>query len=134
MRLSPSRIALAVLLAAAPAAATRADAQETAARFEIVAVQDSTFSFLLGRQRWVAPTRTGIAVDPMTRDALVARFRVLSVRGDTAVALVTGAATRVTTQHVALIAVPEPTWWRSAVFWRGAALGALGGLGVGLLF
>lgn len=132
MRRLFTHVAAFTLVAATPALATRAGAQETAARFEIVAVQDSTFKFTLGRQQWVAPALSGIAVDPMRRDALVARFRVLSVRGDTAVALITGETTRVTDQHVALINVPRAKWWKTASFWRGTILGAVAGLAAGL--
>lgn len=132
MRRFIARATAVALLVAAPPLAARAAAQETAARFEIVAVQDSTFSFLVGRQRWVAPSHHGIAVDPMKRDALVARFRVLGVRGDTATALITGETTRVTDQHVALINVPRQTWWKSSAFWRGTILGGIAGLAAGL--
>ena len=132
MRRFITRAAVAALLVAAPGA--RAGAQETAARFEVAAVQDSTFRFAVGRQRWVAPAHRGIVVDPMHRDALVARFRVLSVHGDTATALITGETTRVTDQHVALINVPPAKWWKTSYFWRGAVVGALTGLGAGLAF
>ena len=134
MRRLASTLATAALLAAAPPLAARAGAQETAARFEIGVVHDSTFRFAIGRQRWVAPSQSGIAVDPTRRDALVARFRVLSVRGDSATALITGETTRVTDQHVALINVPQPTWYRTGQFWRGAILGLVLGLGAGLAF
>ena len=73
-----SRIAgiLALALACAP---LRARAQETAYRFEITTVGDSTVSLSTERHEWVKEGQKGIAVDPMRHDALVARFTILHV-------------------------------------------------------
>lgn len=97
-------------------------------RFEITRVADSTFDFAIVGQRWVRVGTVGIAVDPRRRDALVARFLVSRVEGDTAEAVVTGQTTRVTDAHVALLDRPRvgparrPSFW--AGFFGGAALGA----------
>lgn len=97
-------------------------------RFEISAVADSTFDFPIADQKWVRVGAVGIAVDPGRRDELVARFLVSRVAGDTAEALVTGQARRVTDAHVALLSPPRvaatrrPSFW--AGFFGGAALGA----------
>lgn len=135
----------------APAATTTAPADTSARRprvdparaqrFEIVAVGDSTFSFLALRAPWVAAGKRGIAVDPRRRDALVARFEVLARRADTTMALVTGQTQRVTTDLVALLERPPVDTVvradtvrvvRRTSFWTGAAagvvLGVLGGL------
>ena len=101
----------------------RSVAQESAYRFPITAVGDSTFSFEVAKNGWVKRGLHGIAVDPQRRDALVARFKVLSVDRGTATALVTGQTTRLSTDHAALIErEPLPFYHRSS-FWLGVLLG-----------
>ncbi len=63
------------------------------------------------------------AVDPVNRDALVARLRIESIDGSSSTALVTSQVGRVTTSHFLLIARPDQRWWRSPRFWWGAAAG-----------
>jgi hypothetical protein len=105
-----------------------------AARFEIRATDDSTVTFARDEARWIAAGQEGIAVDPLRRDVLVARLRVLTVAPDGDVrALVTGQTTRVTDAHVVLLAVPEAPLWRRRTFWLGAAGGGVAGLLGGLL-
>lgn len=103
-------------------------AQESAYRFRIARSGDSTFTLSVARDDWVHPGMTGIAVDPAHRDALVARFRIMRVERDSAVALITGQTTRVTTDHVALLERPRTPWYRQATFWLGGVLGALVGV------
>jgi hypothetical protein len=110
----------------------------TALRFEIVAVSDSTFSFLAAAAPWARTGTQGLAVDPRRRDVLVAAFDVLEQRADTVVALVTGQTARVTTDHVALLErppVPPPPRRRSfrQGFGTGGAIGLVLGLVAGLL-
>ncbi|GJG88544.1 hypothetical protein tb265_37250 [Gemmatimonadetes bacterium T265] len=102
-------------------------------RYEIVAVDDTTFTILIGAERWVRRGTTGIAVDPRRRDALVARFRVISRLGDSAVALVTGQTTRVEPTHVALMRAPVLGTLRQKAFWAGLFVGLAAGFGTGLL-
>jgi hypothetical protein len=111
-----------LLLACAP---QRARAQETAYRLEITAVGDSTISLSTERHEWVREGQKGIAVDPMRHDALVARFVILHVDPEhkLALAIVTGQTTRLTTQHVALIARPGRKWYAQPTLWIGAAVG-----------
>lgn len=123
----------ALLLAAMPTLSAPAGAQESAVRFEISTVADSTFEFPAGRYAWVAPGIRGIAVDPRRRDALVARFRVMKVADGVATALITGETTHVTTLHVALLEEPRPRFYKRSLFWGGAALGALLGFVAGAL-
>lgn len=104
-------------------AAPRAQAQETATRFTVSGVADSTFSFPIGRYGWVAAGQRGIVVDPRQRDALVANFRVLRVQRGLATALITGQYTAVTTQHAVLIEQPSTPWYRQRSFWIGFLLG-----------
>lgn len=103
-------------------------------RFEVVAVDDTTFTILIGADRWVRRGTIGVAVDPRRRDALVARFRILSRVGDSALALVTGQTTRVEPTHVALIREPVPGPFRQETFWTGLFLGATLGVASILIF
>lgn len=102
-------------------------------RFDVVAVGDTTFTILIGAERWVRRGTTGIAVDPKRRDALVARFRILSRVGDSATALITGQTTRVTPTHVALLRQPVPGPLSQEAFWTGIFLGAAAGVAAALL-
>lgn len=114
----------ALALACAP---LRALAQETAYRFEITTVGDSTLSLSTEKHEWVRAGQKGIAVDPMRHDALVARFVILNVDvvHKRALAIVTGQTTQITTAHVALIARPEKKWYAQPTLWIGAAVGAV---------
>jgi hypothetical protein len=95
------------------------------ARFEIVAVGDTTFAFAAGSNRWLRPGATGIAVDPKRRDGLVARYRVLEVRDGLATALITGQTTRVTPDHMVLAVRPPVPLLRQRAFWLGTFAGGL---------
>lgn len=131
-------VAAAILSAAVPGrgisawqgTAPPADAER---RFEIVHVGDSTVSLLAPRVGWVRPGAYGIAVDPRQRDVLVARLRVLTRSADTAVALVTGQTTRLTTDYVAIFRRPGTPALRQRVFWGGVAAGLLAGVSVVLV-
>jgi hypothetical protein len=108
-------------------APSRARAQETAYRFEIDSVGDSTIVLSTARHEWIRAKQKGIAVDPMRHDALVARFVILRVdpKHKQALAVVTGQTTRLTTDHVALIDRPARKWFAQPAFWIGTALGAV---------
>jgi len=121
------RILLGLVLALGYAAPRAARAQDSAVRFEIRSVGDSTFTFTAAQAPWVARGQKGIAVDPRRRDGLVARFVVLGVDGGVANALILGQSQKVTTDHVALLRPPRMHWYASKRFWSGA----LGGLVVG---
>jgi hypothetical protein len=123
------RILLALALFAGLAAPRAVMAQDSAVRFEIRSVGDSTFTFAASQAPWVAKGQKGIAVDPRRRDGLVARFVVLGVDGGTANALILGQSQKVTTDHVVLLRPPQSHWYASKRFWGGA----LGGLAVGLV-
>jgi hypothetical protein len=114
----------ALALAFAP---VRACAQETAYRFEITTVGDSTVSISTDKHEWVREGQKGIAVDPMRHDALVARFVVIHLdpANKRALAIVTGQTTRITTAHVALIARPGRKWYAQPTLWIGAIAGAV---------
>jgi hypothetical protein len=121
---------LALLLATAGPAA----AQPRVHRFLVDSVADSTFVFRVGqRGDWLRAGATGVAVDPARRDALVARFRVVSVSETRATALVTGQTTLVTRDHVALVEEPPTRFFRSGGFWGGTVLGAILGAAAALL-
>ncbi len=110
----------------------RARAQETAYRLEITTVGDSTVSISTEKHEWVREGQKGIAVDPMRHDALVARFVILHVDPvhKRALAIVTGQTTRLTTQHVALIARPGRKWYAQPTLWIGTVLGMVIGAAV----
>ena len=121
------RMLLVLALALGYAAPRTARAQDTAVRFEIRTVGDSTFTFAAPQAPWVARGQKGIAVDPRRRDGLVARFVVLGVDDGVANALILGQSQKVTTDHVVLLRPPRLHWYASKRFWAGA----LGGLAVG---
>lgn len=103
----------------------RASAQETAYRFEINRVSDSTIVLSTAHHDWVRASQKGIAVDPMRHDALVARFMILKVDREhsTATAVVTGQTMQVTPNHVALITRTGKRWFEQPAFWIGALIG-----------
>ena len=80
-------LAFLTLLTTAP---TTARAQETAVRFTVTQVGDTTFTFRVGDQVWVRQGLRGIVVDPRQQDVLVARFRVTRVANGQANAVITG--------------------------------------------
>jgi len=122
---------LLALLAGALLSPRRASAQDSAVRFEIRSVGDSTFTFDASRTPWVAKGQKGIAVDPRRRDGLVARFVVLGVDGGLANALIVGQAQKLTTDHVVLLRAPREHWYSSMKFWAGALGGVVVGFFVG---
>ena len=98
-----------------------------ASRFEIDAVDDSTARFKPREALWVERGMTAYVVDPMNRDVMIARLRIVSVWNETAVGVVTSQTGRVTTQHVVLLTEPPAPWWKTRSFWTGAMLGAIVG-------
>ena len=68
-------------------------------------------------------------VDPLQRDALVARLRVVSRDSTSATALVTSQVGRVRPEHFLLVVPPAVPWWRTKMFWAGAVLGVTIGAG-----
>ena len=100
-----------------------------AARFEIDAVDDSTATFRVFESRGIHAGVAAYAVDPMRRDALVARLTILRRDSATATALVTSQVARVTRDHVLLVPPPPRSWWRSRLFWIGALMGSAVGVG-----
>ena len=122
-----------VVLACVALIANSAAAQETATRFTISGVADSTFSFAIGRYAWVAPGQRGVVVDPRQQDALVANFRVLRVDRGLATAVITGQFTAVSRQHAVLLERPATPWYRQRSFWLGLLLGGAIGAAAGAL-
>ena len=100
-----------------------------AARFEIDAVDDSTATFRVFESRWMRAGLSAYAVDPMRRDALVARLTIMRRDSTTASALVTSQVARVTTDHFLLVPPPHTPWWRAQRFWFGALVGSALGAG-----
>ena len=128
------RILLALALFAGITAPRAVRAQDSAVRFEIKTVGDSTFTFAASQAPWIAKGQKGIAVDPRRRDGLVARFVVLGVDAGTANALILGQSQKVTTDHVVLLRPPESHWYASKRFWGGALGGLAAGIAIGSTF
>ena len=123
-----SILSLAVLLTATPSAA---HAQETAVRFSVTQVSDTSFAFRIGEHVWVRPGMRGIVVDPRQQDVLVARFEITSVANGQANAVITGQTTSVSTSHSVLLEIPSKPWYRQRPFWIGAAIGTVVGFLIG---
>lgn len=100
-----------------------------AARYEIDAVDDSTATFRVFESRGLRVGLSAYAVDPVRRDALVARLTIVRRDSTTATALVTSQVARVTTDHVLLVPPPRRSWWRTKLFWIGTLVG--GAIGAG---
>ena len=121
-----------------PAATTTASVlpriPRDAPRFEIDSVSDSTATFRIHEARWIARGMSSYVVDPLQRDALVARLRIISRDSVSATALVTSQVTRVKVEHFLLVPRSRVDWWRSREFWAGTILGltlGVGGVAVG---
>ena len=127
-QLSTTLRALAILSIVAVSSAA---AQGTETRFTVTSVGDSTVNFPIGKNKWVAPGRTGIVVDPKRQDVLIARISVLSVTGGSARALITGQTTTVESGYVAVLEQPPTKFYSGRSFWLGAGLGAVLGLVIG---
>lgn len=107
-----------------PVTPTAARIPRDAARFEIDSVTDSTATFRVREAEWVRPGLSSYAIDPVQRDALVARLRIVSRSGASATALITGQVTRVRPEHFLLVVRPPTPWYRARRFWAGTVVGA----------
>jgi hypothetical protein len=125
-----SALAFVAALSATPAIAS---AQETAVRFPVTQVGDTTFSFRVAEHVWVKQGMRGIVVDPRQQDVLVARFRITGVSNGQAIALITGQTTSVSTSHSVLLEVPSKPWYRERTLWLGGAIGIAVGFLLGSL-
>jgi hypothetical protein len=130
MRAFLSALSLAALFVAAP---RPAPAQETAVRFSVTQVNDTTFNFRIGEHPWVRQGMRGIVVDPRQQDVLVARFVITGVSSGQATAVITGQTTSVSTSHSVLLEIPRRPWYRQRTFWLGTAVGAVVGFVLGAL-
>ena len=101
-----------------------------ASRSEIDAVDDSTARFRVFEVRWQQPGFAAYVVDPSRRVAPVARLAVIRRDSSSASALVTSPVARVTTDHVLLMPLPSPRWWRDRSLWLGALVGSVVGAGM----
>ena len=116
--------------AAAPLVPVLPRIPRDAARFEVDAVDDSTATFRVFESRWLRAGLSAYAVDPINRDALVARLTIVRRDSTTATALVTSQVARVTTNHFLLVSPPPTPWWRTKLFWIGTLVGSVVGAGI----
>lgn len=100
-----------------------------APRFEIDSISDSTATFRIHEARWIRRGMPSYVVDPLQRDALVAKLRIISRDSVSATALVTSQVTGVKAEHFLLVPRPPGQWWRSRDFWAGTLLGLTLGAG-----
>ena len=108
----------------APTIATLSIARD-AARFAVSASTDSTVTFRSAETRWLRPGMRGLVVDPLQRDALVARLTIQRVDTGGTVAIIAGGVSPVALTHVVLFARPSVSWWHDRHFWIGAGVGAI---------
>jgi hypothetical protein len=108
-----------------------AQAQDLRARFEIVSSSDTSFSLVLGEERWVRAGMGGIVVDPRMKDEFVARFVIVALEERTALARITGMTTGISEFHMALIAPPRRPWYKQAFFWIPLVIGGAVGYLIG---
>ncbi len=125
--MDPIRPLLLAAVAALALAAAPASAQDLSQRFSIADVGDTSFTFAVGKTRWVKAKQRGVAVDARERDALVARFRVTAVSRGMATAMITGQTRRVTPSHTVIMQRPPERWYRNPRFWAGAVVGLVSG-------
>ena len=123
-----ARLALrAAVVASLAAAARSATAQDSAVRFEVSTIGDTTLVFRLGRVGWVRPGMKAVVVDPRRRDDLVAGLRVWLVVRDSAVAVITGQTRPLVLEHVVVANPPATRWFAHREFWSGLIGGAVVG-------
>ena len=125
----PKRVGTRWLWVAATACAlatpSRLHAQAAFVRFDIVSIDDTTFTFATTGSSWVKPKRTGIVVDPLHCDELIAKFRVTKAHKGTATGLVTGQTARLSPTDVALLTQPHPLFLTRPWFWIGVVAGGV---------
>lgn len=99
-----------------------------AARFTISAATDSSVTFRAAEVRWLRFGMRGYVVDPMQRDALIARVTVQHIDSVSVIATIAGGVSPVALSHVVLFERPAIAWWRDKRFWLGAGAGAVTGI------
>ena len=99
-----------------------------AARFAVAASTDSTVTFRPAEVRWLRPGMRGLVVDPLLRDALIARLTVQRVDTIGIIATIAGGVSPVALTHVVLFEQPAIAWWRDRRFWFGAGAGVVTGI------
>ena len=114
-----------------PTKSGRARIPRNASRFDIEAVTDSSVQFQSREVDWLRPGMTAYVVDPLHRDALIAKVQVSEVLAARITASITSQVTRVTTDHVLLVSPREASWWSARRFWFGALTGGVVGGALG---
>jgi len=99
-----------------------------AARFAISSSTDTTVVFRQAEARWLRGGMRGSVVDPLQRDAFIARITIQQVDTGGIVALIAGGVSPVKETHIVLFEKPAIVWWRDKRFWLGAAGGVVVGI------
>ncbi len=115
----------AVVVACALTTPARLRAQTAYVRFDIISIDDTTFTFATTGSSWVKASRTGIVVDPLHGDELIAKFRVSKAHKGSAMGIVTGQTARLSGSDVALLTQPHPLFLTRPWFWIGVVAGGV---------
>ena len=100
-------------------------AQAAYVRFDLATVGDSTVKFSIGNAHWVKHSVVGLVVDPAHEDELIAKFRVVRVERDTAIAVITGQTARLTSSYVAVLSQPAVPIYKKVWFWGAFVAGGV---------
>lgn len=106
----------------------RLSIRRDASRFVVASSTDSTVTFRPVEARWLRIGMRGYVVDPLQRDALIARLTIKHVDTSGTVAVIDGGVSPVVLTHVVLVERPATAWWHDKRFWFGAGAGALTGI------
>lgn len=109
---------------------SRLSIRRDASRFVVASSTDSTVTFRPVEARWLKRGMRGYVVDPLQRDALIARLTIQRVDTAGAVAVIDGGVSPVVISNVVLVERPQPAWWQDKRFWIGAGTGVGASLGV----
>lgn len=106
----------------------RLSIRRDASRFVVASSTDSTVTFRPVEAHWLKIGMRGYVVDPLQRDALIARLTIKRVDTSGTVAVIDGGVSPVVLTHVVLVERPTMAWWRDKRFWFGAGAGVLTGV------
>ena len=107
---------------------SRLSIRRDASRFVVASSTDSTVTFRPIEARWLKRGMRGYVVDPLQRDALIARLTIQRIDTGGVTAVIDGGVSPVVPTHVVLVEQPASAWWHDRRFWAGVGGGALAGV------